>query len=54
MAKLKVIASADGYLNAWLDIDKNGDWLGEKIFSDRPLFAGVNTLTFSVSAAATD
>ncbi len=54
IAEVKVIASVDGYLNAWVDFDDNGNWLGssEQIFDNEPLVAGVNYLQFSVPAAS--
>jgi|GEM_PF-2130637 len=52
LAKIRVYASVDGYLNAWLDFDRNLDWAGEKIFSDKLLIAGPNVLTFSVPSTA--
>ncbi len=52
--EIKVIASVDGFLNAWVDFDDNGDWDGaaEQIFIDEPLVAGVNYLKFVVPAAS--
>ena len=51
---IKVIASVDGYLNAWVDFDDSGDWSGfaEQIFSNEPLVAGVNYLQFVVPNAS--
>ena len=39
-----------GFLNAWIDFTGDGDWgdVGEQIFTDQPLTAGVNSLTFMV------
>ena len=39
-------------LNAWIDFDHNGNWTdaGDQIFTDQPLVAGPNTLTFPVPA----
>jgi hypothetical protein len=53
-ASLNVTASAAGILNAWVDFNRNGDWAdaGEHVFSDLPLNAGINALTFAVPAAA--
>jgi hypothetical protein len=52
MATVKVIASVDGFLNAWLDFNMNGSWAdaGDQIFNDKPLSAGINNLTFSIPA----
>ncbi len=53
-AKVKVIASTRGFLNAWIDFDGNRDWDGadEQIFDNEPLRAGVNYLKFEVPAAS--
>jgi len=52
LAKIRVKASVDGYLNAWVDFDSNGTWAeaGDQIFTDQPLTLGWNTLFFSVPA----
>jgi hypothetical protein len=49
-----VTASGSGLLNAWVDFNMDGDWsdAGEQIFTDEPLAAGVNNLSFSVPAGA--
>ncbi len=46
--KLAVTASAPGFLNAWLDFNRDGDWAdaGEQIFTNTPVIAGVNNLSF--------
>jgi hypothetical protein len=51
-AKINVVASSTGLLNAWLDFNADGDWLdaGEQIFTDKALVAGDNALTFTVPA----
>ena len=51
---LEVTASAPGLLNAWIDFDRDGDWdeSGERVFSDTPLVAGLNTLRFPTPADA--
>lgn len=53
-AALGVIASTSGYLNAWLDFNRDGDWIdaGEQVGTDVLLPAGVSTLSFAVPAAA--
>jgi len=53
-ATVQVIASTNGYLNAWLDFNQNGSWAdaGEQIFVNQSLSPGVNNLSFSVSGAA--
>jgi len=54
-ATVQVTASTQGYLNAWIDWNADGDWgdVDEQIATDRLLSAGVNTLTISVPARAT-
>jgi uncharacterized repeat protein (TIGR01451 family)/CSLREA domain-containing protein len=54
-AYLEVEASAAGLLNAWVDFNADGDWTdaGEQIFTDLPVVAGINSLSFSVPAAGT-
>ncbi len=49
-------ASAAGYLNAWMDFNRDGDWDddGEQIFAGESLIAGINTLAFQVPDAAVD
>jgi PKD repeat protein len=49
-ATVRVLASVDGYLNAWIDFNQSGDWTdaGDQIFTDQPLSAGWNTLNFAV------
>ena len=52
-AQVEVIASTEGWLNAWIDFNRNGSWSsgpGENIFSAEPLHPGVNVLTFMVPA----
>jgi uncharacterized repeat protein (TIGR01451 family) len=53
-ATVDVEVSQACLLSAWCDFDGDGDWddAGEQIFSDEPLVAGVNPLTFAVSSAA--
>jgi hypothetical protein len=49
--KLTAVASvAGGFLNGWIDFDLNGSWAeaGEQVFTDVPLAAGSNDLTFIV------
>lgn len=50
-AEIEVTASMnDGFLNAWIDFNDDGDWndLGEQIFTNEPLTAGVNRLEIEV------
>ncbi|MCX6306832.1 MAG: GEVED domain-containing protein [Bacteroidetes bacterium] len=53
-ASIQVTASVPGYLNAWMDYNQDGDWAdaGEPIFTNQPLVAGVNNLTFMIPATA--
>jgi len=45
-----VIASAPGYLDAWIDFDRSGRWdqPNEAIFVATPLVTGVNSLSFQI------
>ena len=46
---------ADGYLNAWIDFDGDGELeAGERIASDRPITNGTNTYTFVAHGLTTD
>ena len=47
---ITVVASVNGYLDAWMDFNIDGDWAdpGEHIFTGQALTAGSNTLTFNV------
>ncbi len=49
-AEVKIRASKNGLLNAWIDFNLNGSWAesNEHIFTDHPLIAGLNTLTFNI------
>ncbi|MCF8364215.1 MAG: T9SS type A sorting domain-containing protein [Bacteroidales bacterium] len=51
---IKVLASVDGVLNVWLDIDRNNTWAEaiDHVFTDLNLSAGWNTLTLNVPAFA--
>jgi hypothetical protein len=46
--EITVTASASGLLNAWIDFYADGDWsdAGEQIFTDQPLAAGANVISF--------
>jgi hypothetical protein len=50
-----VLASVNGYLDAWMDFDRDNTWLApnEHIFDMQALVAGSDTLTFDVPAEAT-
>ncbi|MBN1362272.1 MAG: hypothetical protein JW993_16880 [Sedimentisphaerales bacterium] len=51
---IEVTASTSGYLNAWIDFNRNGrfDDDTEQIFADMPLALGLNGLVFDVPANA--
>ena len=53
-ATIEVAASTEGYLNAWIDFDGDGqfDDREDTIFADQALTRGVNRLTFPVPAYA--
>jgi len=55
-ANVHVTASGTGLLSAWVDFNVDGDWAdaGEQIFTDEPLVAGVNALSFSVPDGSDD
>jgi len=52
---IEVVASVDGYLDAWMDFNLDNSWFTptEHIFTMQPLSAGVNSLIFNVPATAT-
>ncbi|MCD6290396.1 MAG: Cys-Gln thioester bond-forming surface protein [Anaerolineae bacterium] len=52
---IDVTASVDGYLNAWIDFNGDGDWndANEHVLADQPLSAGTNHICFSVPSDAT-
>ncbi len=54
-ADIVVNATSAGLLNAWVDFNNNGSWAdpGEQIFTNTPLVAGDNNLTFAVPLTAT-
>ncbi len=49
-------ASGDGYLNAWIDFNSDGDWAdsGEHIFTDYQLASGTTNLCFPVPSDAVE
>ncbi len=53
-AAVTVSASKACYLNAWLDLNKDGDWTdsGEQILTNQSLSAGTNNLTVTVPSTA--
>ncbi len=53
LAGVQAIASVPGYLNAWFDWNRDGDWADddEHVFIDRQLTGGINNLNLSVPAS---
>lgn len=53
-ATVTVTASAFGVINAWLDLNLDGDWMdiGEHILVDEPVIQGQNTMSFYVPVTA--
>ena len=51
---ITVVASVNGYLDAWMDFNLDQDWAdaGEHIFTSTPLVAGSNNLSFNVPGTA--
>lgn len=49
-ADITIVASGNGWLNAWIDFNGDGDWAdaGEHVFVDRGLLSGANPLSFQV------
>ena len=54
VSDVTVVASAGGFLNAWMDWNADGDWadVGEQIFDDQALASGPNVLAIQVPAEA--
>ena len=52
---VKITASAPGYVNAWMDFNKDGDWddADEHILIDEPVTAGSNWLAFNIPLITT-
>jgi len=52
---ITVLASVNGFLDAWIDYNVDGDWAdaGEHVFISQALAAGSNSLSFIVPATAT-
>ncbi len=48
--KVSVAASAAGLLSAWVDVNRDGDWLDahERVLTDKPLVAGTNAIGFTL------
>ncbi len=53
-ANIQVTASISGFLNAWMDYNKDGDWAdaGEQVFTNQPLSTGLNNLSFMIPSTA--
>lgn len=51
-AEVEIIASSEGYLDAWIDFDADGSWseIYDHIFISEPVTNGSNILTFYVPA----
>lgn len=51
---VSVTASTPCTLNAWIDWNRDGDWLdeGEQVFSDQALTAGANALSMTIPGTA--
>ena len=51
---LQVVASTNGFLNAWVDFNRNQSWAqaGEQVFTNRALVVGTNSLSFPVPGGA--
>lgn len=54
LATVQVVASTNGFLDAWIDFDRNGAWsdLPDQIFSSQPVSPGINLLSYQVPATA--
>ncbi len=54
-ATIEVTASTRGYLNAWIDFNRDGSFAGkgEQVFADQLLAPGLNRLSFNVPQTAT-
>ncbi len=55
-SQLTVTASGAGLLDAWIDFNADGDFTdaGEQVFTNQPLAAGSNPLSFAVPCAAVE
>jgi hypothetical protein len=47
---IDIVASANGYINAWMDFNRDGDWddANENIISENAVTSGTNTINFQV------
>ncbi|MFV1969117.1 MAG: GEVED domain-containing protein, partial [Pirellulaceae bacterium] len=55
-ASITVTASADGFIDAWIDYNQDGDWddAEEQIFQRKAVSAGVNILPLTVTGTAAE
>gem|GEM_PF-6232011 len=52
---VQLVASTDGYVNAWVDFDQDGTFTtAERILHGRPVVAGANTFSISVPTDAVE
>jgi hypothetical protein len=53
-ANISVFSSGIGYLNAWVDFNRDGDWMDEyeQVFDDMVLAAGFNFFSFDIPDTA--
>ncbi|MEY2410952.1 MAG: hypothetical protein QOF48_3622, partial [Verrucomicrobiota bacterium] len=54
VSTVQVVASTNGYLNAWIDFNRTNGWAdaGEGIFTNLIVAAGTNTLSFATPSGA--
>jgi len=52
--EIKVIANSNGFLNAWMDFNRDGSLAnaGDQIFTDQPLTPGLNVLNITIPLTA--
>lgn len=52
IAQVEILVSANGFINAWIDFNDDGDWddRGERIFYNELVKVGSNTLEFFVAS----
>ncbi len=55
-ATVSVATPSTAYVNAWIDFDRNGNWLeaGEYVIRDQVVGSGLQVLSFSVPTCAND
>ncbi|MDY7095507.1 MAG: IPTL-CTERM sorting domain-containing protein [Acidobacteriota bacterium] len=53
-ADLTLTAGAAGLLDAWIDFNGDGSFAGEQVFTNEPLTAGANSLSFTVPCDLTE